>query len=330
MTTAAVETETKNPKVLRFLADQYEQSQRVRIETGERIRAVLQGRDETWGTNGEWLEQDPDVVLRNIKDGDTVGPVAILGRTYRRYALEEDEMRKEMMLVLQHHPAWPWLKKVKGIGPTLACKILARLDPELAPHVSSFWAYCGLATVPGVMYRCPECGLERTFPQSYNVTGKHKEKKTGGAVEDGGNEDAFGEMKGKNCPSLLQRVAGPEDGIRAAQPKPARGSKAPYDQYAKKIMYLIGTSFLKAGGRYEQVYRTERAKLERERPGWADGRKHLTALRKVEKLFLSHLWEVWRKAIDLPVTTTYAEGILNHEGHIDPWEMVEPEGGEGQ
>lgn len=293
-------------RILRFIADSYEQAQRIRIETGERIRAVLQGRDETWEADPEWQERNAAVVLKEIVRGDHLGPVSILGRTYRRHAEEEAEMKAAMTSALTGHPAWPWMEKVRGIGPTLACKLLARLDPEKADHASSFWAYCGLATVPGEKYRCPECGLERTFPQGFKVTGRHM---------------ALGTTK--RCKSSIVLVSTPEDGVRAAQPRPSKGHKAAYDQYAKKIMYLVGSAFLKAGGPYEELYRKERARLDRERPGWADGRKHLTAMRKTEKLFLSHLWQVWRTEVGLPTPDPYAMAHLGHTDKIEPWDMVE-------
>ncbi len=291
-------------RALRWLADAYEQAQRIRIETGERIRAVLQGRDETWSMPP--TDDDPAMVLKAIATGDDLGPVPILGRTYRRHYEEEREMFKEMDRALRAHPVWPWLSRVKGIGPTLAGKMLARFDVEKAEHVSSFWAYAGLATVPAERYHCDTCGLVRAWPVGYNVTGKHS--KLGSTTA---------------CKGTLIKVAGPDDGVRCAQPRPGRGSKAAYDQYAKKIMYLVGTSFLKSGGPYEEQYRRHRARLEVERPGWADGRKHLTALRHAEKLFLSHLWQVWREAVGLPVTEPYAEAELGHGGMIDPWSMVE-------
>lgn len=353
------------PRSLRWLSDGYETSQRLRIETGERIRAVLQGRDETFEASPEWasvveLVSQPDMVwhdlggdsaradeliawadeiaereapgpneevllkaqkkaageyaaqvLREIAKGDTPGPVPILGRTYRRHAEEEGDLKKNMMEALQGHPAFPWLEQVRGIGPTLACKILARLDVHKAPHASSFFAYCGLATVPGEKYRCETCGLVRGWPAGYKVTGVHL---------------ALGTQK--SCSGSLEKVAGPEDGIRAAQPKPVKGKEASYDQYAKKIMYLVGTSFLKAGGPFERFYRKKRAMLERERQGWADGRKHLTALRATEKLFLGCLWAVWREAEGLPVTDPYPIAELGHKNPVDPWDMVEDGRGE--
>jgi hypothetical protein len=95
---------------------------------------------------------------------------------------------------------------------------------------------------------------------------------------------------------------------------------APYDRRAKQVCYLIGTAFLKAGGPYEEFYRRQRAKLDVERPGWATVRKHLTCLRKTEKLFLSHLWLVWREAVGLPITLPYI--MREEQGFIAPEEMT--------
>jgi len=67
---------------LRWIADSHEQAQRVRVQTGERIRAVLQGRDETWGAQNV-ATGDADSVLATIKKGDTLGPVTLLGQAYK-------------------------------------------------------------------------------------------------------------------------------------------------------------------------------------------------------------------------------------------------------
>ena len=301
--------------MIRFLADSYEQSQRLRIETGERIRAVLQGRDRAWGNVLDGFTHPHKApkgdtslpcdrcksILEDIGKGKSVGPVPILGSTYQRHWTGERECFAAMNGALAQHLAWAWLKEVKGIGATLACKLLARLDIHKADTPSAFWAYCGLATVLATLYHCEVCGMDRAFPVGYKVTGKHTKLKGSRA-----------------CKGLL--VAAGEG--RCAQPKPGRGQKAPYDQYAKKICYLIAMQFIKARGcPYEGHYRSQRAKAERERPGWSAGRIHLTALRKTEKLFLSHLWLVWREAEGLPVTVPYAQAH-GHDSYIGPWEMV--------
>lgn len=295
---------TLNSRDLRWIADSYEQAQRVRVETGERIRAILQGRD---SRAGDLVESDDAAAeLAKIRSGGSDGPVPLLGRTYRRHADEERELRRAMTVALADHPAWPWLSRVKGVGATLAAKLLARLDVSKAPSPSSFWAYCGLATVPGIEYRCRVCGLRSSFPTRYRVRGAHM-------------------MPGRRaqCDGELVAVRGPDDGVRVAQPRPASGEKACYDQFAKKVCYLIGVSFIRSGSGYEQYYRRERAKLERERPGWTDGRLHFAALRKTEKLFLAHLWTVWREATGQSTATPYAHAVLRHTDYIRPEEMVE-------
>lgn len=291
---------------LRWIADAYEQAQRVRVETGERIRAILQGRDER--ADAVDVAAPAADVLAAIRRGDTDGPVPLLGRTYRRHADEERELRRAMVTALTGHPAWPWLSRVRGIGATLAAKLLARLDVQRAPSPSSFWSYCGLATVPGTEYRCSTCGLRASFPTRYRVKGQHVRPDTKGP-----------------CTGTLGAHRGPDAGIRVAQPRPASGEKAAYDQYAKKVCYLIGVSFLRSGSAYEQYYREQRVRLERERPGWTAGRVHFAALRKTEKLFLAQLWAVWREALGLPIASPYAQGVLGREDYIPPSRMIDAE-----
>lgn len=309
---------------LRYLADRYEQSQRVRIATGERIRAILQGRDaDAWArkpvepvdTEAETELQDavePEIVEDDVADahlkaivrGETEEPIPLLARTYRRHWEEERETFGAMTASLEAHPAWSWLSQVKGIGPTLACKLLARLDVTLPRTPSGFWMYCGLATVPATAYKCDVCGLERAWPLGYSVTGNHQ---------------ALGTAR--KCKGMLQALPGE---ALAAMPKAAGGQKRAYDAYAKKVCYLIGCQFEKLGTRapYGRFYREHLAKLEREHAAWAAGRRRFTALRIVEKLFLSHLYEVWREALGLEVVEHYASSRLGHEGRIAPEEMI--------
>lgn len=335
MTDATIEQADRTGRELRWLADNYEQAQQMRIETGERIRAVVQGRDETFVPVGEFAEPNgdedadrawlapelgpltADELLEAIARNRTRGPVPMLGRAYFRYRLEEEETREDMDDAFQAHPTHEWLSQVTGVGATLACKILSRVDAEKAPYDSSMWKYCGLSTVPGEKYKCPECEVVKGFPAGYNVSGEHKE---GGA--------------GSKCSGTLEKVAGPDDGIRVAQPSPRKGEPASYDQYAKKVMYQIATSILQQHGAsksrggdgtpYGRLYETWREEAEVERPNWPDGRKHYRALRKLEKLFLSHLWQVWREelGLDTPDPWIFAHGGHDASQRIDPWEMV--------
>ena len=269
---------------LRWITDSYEQAQRVRLQAGERIRAIVQGRDPRLGSSP--LE-DADDVLRSIRQGEQDGPVSLLGRTYRRHWEEEQELRRAMEHALVTHPVWPWLSQVRGIGTTLAARLLARLDLNRAPTPSSFWAYCGLATVQGQLFRCARCGATAVAAAGRTIRAAHTAP-TGGT-----------------CEGKLEPAGSPE-GLRVAQPSPSRGESASYDRQAKKICYLIGVSFLRSKSVYREEYDRERTRLMHERPSWTKARQHLAALRKMEKLFLSHLWAMWAEAEGKPAMKPYA------------------------
>ena len=308
--------------MLRIVADEFEQAQRHRVATGERIRAILQHRDTTDAIIPD--KREVKEVLDAIKRGVTDGPVGFLGRSYRLQDRAERAAEGEMLTYLDPHPVWPWMDKVNGVGLRLACKILARLDIEKAPHPSSFSKHAGLATVPGYRFVCPKCGRKRNH------------------VDKGLKlEHVALDAKTRKCKVDYEIVAGPEDGVRAAQ-KPAKrtdGKKGcGYDTFLKKV--LIGQlmpSFLKQDGKsrknggpgnfYGGHYYVEKERLISTRPGWAPGRIDLTARRVVCKLFLSHIWEVWMKANGETVgREAYAYAVLGHdpEGYISPEEAIRP------
>ena len=108
---------------LRWIADAYDQAQRVRLQAGERIRAIVQGRDPRLG--GE-ISADSDELLRAIRNNNEDGPVPLLARTYRRHWEEEQELKTAMEVALETHPVWPWLSEIRGIGATLSARLLSR------------------------------------------------------------------------------------------------------------------------------------------------------------------------------------------------------------
>jgi hypothetical protein len=189
---------------------------------------------------------------------------------------------------LRGHEVWPWLSQLRGIGVTLAARLLARLDIRRAPTPSSFWSYCGLATVPARIYQCVACGVTSVAASGRSTRNRHRTP------------------DGEFCSGPLSEIeaSGP---VRVAQPGPRRGEVAAYDRQAKKLCYLIGVSFLRSRSVYRAVYDRERSRLERERADWPKGRQHLAALRKMEKVFLSHLWAKWAEAAGIPDVRPYGE-----------------------
>lgn len=288
---------------LRWLADSYDQAQHARIDSGDRMLAIVRSRASHDTVHAG--DTDGARLLADIRNGATDGPVELLGRAYRRHWQAEQELRRAMTLAVADHPAWPWLGRVKGVGTMFAAQLLARLDVHRAPHPSSFWAYCGLATVPGIEYHCTACRLRVSHPVRHRIDPRHNRPRTA-----------------TTCTGVLEPCRGPDDNVRVAQPRPEAGERATYDQRARKLCDLIGASFLRSPSPYGDHYRREHARLAKARPGWTGRRIHFAALRRTEKLFLAHLWVVWRRAEGLPYGTPYARAARNRAEYIPPEAMI--------
>ena len=267
---------------LRMLYQLFEEAQRSRIAHGERLRAILQGRSLAGAGNDSI---DADALIKAIARGDSAGAPRILEHVYARAVQDESDAADALRVAIEDHPVWPWLSKVKGVGHLLAARLLSRLDIARAKTPSAFWAYCGLGTIPGVVYRCSECGLEVAYPVGYQSREGHAAR------------------SGRECGGELVRV----DGIatRVAPRRSLLGGRAGYDAQARKSCYLIGVSMLRCRSDYRAYYDKERGRLATFRPGWAAKRCHLSALRRMEKAFLRDLWIAWRQAAGLPIVAPY-------------------------
>jgi Transposase IS116/IS110/IS902 family len=269
---------------LRLLHQLFEEAQRSRVAHGERLRAIFQGRSYSGASS---TSEDPDELLKLISKGESVGAPRILEHAYARAVEDEAEAAKALGETIEQHPVWPWLSNIRGIGRLLSARLLSRLDITRAKTPSAFWAYCGLGTIPGIMYRCAECGLEVAYPVGYQSREAHMRRSSA-----------------RPCTGSLEPVQGAAT-TRVAPRRTSLGGRASYDAQARISCYLIGVSMLRCGSEYRSFYDTERARLAASRPGWAPKRCHLSALRKMEKVFLRDLWLAWRKAEGLPVVAPY-------------------------
>ena len=269
---------------LRLLYQLYEEAQRTRIAHGERLRAIFQGRSFAGAEAGKG---DPDELLKEVSTGVSVGAPQLLERAYARAKDDELSAAAGLRDAISLHPVWPWLSTVKGIGHLLAARLLSRLDVERASTPSAFWAYCGLATIPGVAFKCATCGLDIAYPLGYEPNGPHQKRSGTGT-----------------CTGALETVPG-SGPIRVAPRRSALGGRAGYDARAREACYLVGISMLRCGSEYRESYDAEREKLAAMRPGWTPKRCHLSAMRKMEKAFLRDLWIAWRRAVGLPMVGPY-------------------------
>jgi len=298
---------------LRWIAAAFESAQAQRLRTGDQIRAQSRVGNRESGDpslrsgqvgNRQRSGADVEALLARIRAGSASGPVPALADSYRREWNEERDLLRLLTERIARHPAWPWLERVRGIGPSLSARLLARLEIERAPTPSSFWSYCGLATVAAQLYRCPQCGYELSLAVGRHLRSGHR-------------------VPGSGQPCAGTLLANGEGARRVAQPRPSRGENAPYDREAKKLCYLIGMSFIRQGDSYKRYYDEQRGRLELAKPDWIPRRRHLTALRMTEKLFLAHLWLVWREQLGLPITAPYADSRDDAAPAPRPWAMVD-------
>jgi hypothetical protein len=280
---------------LRLLYPLFEEAQRSRVAHGERIRAFLQGR--SFGGE-EDTGRDIEHTLKELAQGRAAGLPEILERAYSRAVDDENYLGNELRDVVERHPAWRWLKSIKGVGHLLAARLLSRLDVARAATPSAFWAYCGLATIPGIAYRCAKCGLETAYPVGYQSRGSH-----------------FSRRGTRECVGTLEQVTNAHS-VRVAPRRGALGGRGSYDAHARKSCYLIGVSFLRCASDYRSFYDLERERLAATRGGWTPKRSHLAALRKMQKTFLKDLWLAWRRVEDLPIVAPYYPRVESQSPNV--------------
>jgi len=220
----------QNQTDLRWQVDLYYQVQKIRVGLGNRVDAIARGADH--------------------------GDMALLQRWYSVFFKLEDQVQEEMARQAKQHPAYQWLIRIKGIGPTLAAKLIALVGPDEAmaarDTVSKLWAFAGLA--PG------------------------------------------------------RRLI--------------KGQKATYNRRLKALMYVIGTSILKARGPVSRFYYSAKEYYQAQRPDWTPQHVHLAAMRKMSKIVLACLWQVWREELGLPTRELYVEK-LGHKNVVRPEDLVE-------
>lgn len=127
-----------------------------------------------------------------------------------------------------------------------------------------------------------------------------------------------------NTVSALWRYAGYAviDGERE---RPVKGEKLHYNARLKTICYKAAGSFLKCSSPYRAIYNSARAYYDENRLDWTKGHCHLAAMRKMTKVFLQHLWIVWRTLEGLPTRNLYSHEYLGHTQYHKPedfgWEF---------
>ncbi|GAH81945.1 unnamed protein product, partial [marine sediment metagenome] len=222
------------------------------------------------------------LALHNEKDPETE-------ELHKRLRDLEDFVDDRIAKLIEDHPAYDWFSCIKGVGRENIAKVVALIDIEKAPTISSLWKFAGFA--PG------------------------EDAKAMKRVK--GQKLLYNSQLRSMCWRLatsLKRVKGKyyEYYIREKDKYTDRfvdqGIKILRTPGGKWVCLNCGANWAKKGAVTPccDNPRVER-KAREEPPGviWL-GHLDMMALRKMIKLFLACLWLVWREAEGLPTRSPYA------------------------
>jgi len=262
---------------LRQLADQWEATQKVLFAAQNRDRSKEQGADET--------PSQPS-------------PVSSAWVQHMESALES--LMAEMEEHIPSHPAYDFMMGVPGINRVMCCRVLG-LIPMDTPE--DFYSFSQLRKFAGY---CPG----------------HDKKVKG--------------QKSPFCGRLRKALYVVSENLMRSRTLTEGKAWAPNnfypeiyahwrEEYARR--HGIGSSgkgWLKSRGIFDETihpgyieHAEKNGKNGKKMPIWPDGRQHLASIRKMNDVYLSHVWQEWRTNLGWEYRDFYAHEKLGHHAHYD-------------
>jgi len=206
----------------------------------------------------------------------------------------------------------PWLAQLHGIGPRYTGSLVAIImDIERFRTISALWSYFGMHLIPV----CSECDKIAYYGSArlrfctkqatrrwhmHSSSKKYQESLKLGKAED--EETYTSKWTSKTDDILCQHEPGAFEVLMVApRRKYFKGLLLDHNPFAKDTAWKISGQYVLQGEFYRSYYELQKARyVERDKGTISDGQLDLRARRAMIKLFLSHLWEMWRKAEGLP------------------------------
>jgi hypothetical protein len=233
----------------------------------------------------------------------------------------------------KYDPIYQWLISHRGISVVLAGGIIAYIDDiSKFPTVSHLWSYAGYAP----MEYCQTCKKEHI---QYDKKADHMIKLAARLKEQNDkSKDPTKKKKGedflKSASKMICQCDNPD--IKVISQKRIAGGLIHHNPDFKKLCYLIGDQFIKqTESPYRQFYLDKKnelierpdlkAEIKSKKKEGVSGTAHVHALarRIMIKLFLQHVWQVWREIEGLPTPTPYVFDIMGHTHKIEPYSQLE-------
>jgi len=284
---------TENHKeYIKLLINSMYDVQKVRLAIEGRIRAFSQTNQQNYSAMAKELSDD----------------LADLANAF------EKSVEVRVASAVESAAIMDWLKKVKGIGPRYAGTLIGTIGtpPET---VSQLWSLCGMGVIPV----CDTCnkisywGDEKAYFLNRQVERRWEQhiKKDEDAIQD---EQEFKRKNYIETEKKLCLCDDPQIRMVAPQRKYYKGLLLSHNPFLKMTCWKISGQFVRQGDFYRTYY-DQQKEFYVNRDGDTLTALHVEnrARRAVVKLFLSHLWEMWRKAEGMEAGQTYLQHKLGAE-----------------
>lgn len=211
-------------------------------------------------------------------------------------------------------PVWDWMVSIKGVGDHTAAKILAQFDDVgKFATISKFWRFSGWAVIDGKIDKC-EKGVvspynRRLKSECYLIAENFIRQQTPVYA------DLYYQEKSKQKdihPSVLCRTCTGK-AVREKRTEYELNTVVLHDMCDEHgaMMDELDKQYGKYAVKWDDC--TQKKKHKRQ---FNDGHLHARAMRKTVKIFLSHLWQVWRESEGLSVSQPWIADIGGHSNIV--------------
>lgn len=258
----------------------------LRVLVDLRDRAIQKGRV-AMGNRVNAIERGADT-----SDEETE---ALLREWHERFEKLELDIDRDIRQLAARYPIIEAATAVKGCGLLNVAKVVALAESiDDKDTISRFWRFAGL-------------GMGEYYID--NETGKIMDPVKGRKYDKTKGEKGEWVVVYPNQP--------PNSHVEFRPDVPLEGYGLPFNRRLKTSCYLVADRLMQATGPYYELYLTSREKYDREHPEWTKAHRKRAAMRKMIKVWLSHLWEVWRELEGLPTRKAY---VIEHLGHTNEHE----------
>ncbi len=316
-----VEREDVLGMAARIVVETYSDMQNLRTSAMNRLRAVaitvnedlvpgqVQSKKEKESYEKKYSDAKlPDIIKRLIKEGKFTGEEKVMVNHAMKIAVAAGKLERAnkpgMKEAVELSLVWElFLKHVRGIGPTIAAQLLAKLPGEKYTNVAKLWAHTGNHLV------CSVC------TEKVSIMGSMK------------NVAVVARQDGK-CRCGRQGVA----------EKRKKGRSMRSNRDLKTLVWKVGNCLMtNRSPIYRGVYDNHKEKqfkreyvpgvlAETYDPQYSEGKNpykqdtthisllhaHNRAMRKMIKLFLQHYWVVCRLVANEPVRVPWVQEHMSH------------------